>query len=450
MNQLIANSNIVAVIGMGVTGRSVARYLLSVHQPFVWMDTRVSPPNIDSILTEFTGVHVELGPLKAETLSASSEIIVSPGLNLTDPAIEEAKRQGISIIGDIDLYLRVNTAKVIAITGSNAKSTVTKMVGEMVEADGKTVAVGGNIGTPVLDLLLEGQKDIAVLELSSFQLESISALNADVATVLNVSEDHMDRYESLPFYHRAKQRVYFGAKNIVVNRADALTRPPLSDHVKEYSFGLNAPDRNGFGLLKVAGEEFLAHEFKALMPVKELSLPGRHNIENALSALALGYAAGLSLEAMLSTLRTFKGLQHRCDKVAQFNQVSFYNDSKGTNVGATLAALTGLKDTSGKIVLIAGGVGKGADFTPLKKSFGELRALILMGEDAQLIAKVAQPEIETVYFAKSMLDAVKQSVDLAHQNDTVLLSPACASFDMFKNFEERGDAFVAAVKQVLT
>lgn len=449
MTQLIAKNNVIVLIGMGLSSRSAARYLLATDQFFVWVDTRENPPGLSDIKNEFPSVNLELGALNQDTLLDAAQIIVSPGVSVATPEIAAAKMAGIEVIGDVELFLREAKAPVVAITGSNAKSTVTMLVGEMARDAGIKVAVGGNIGIPVLDLLSADGTDLYVLELSSFQLETIEQVNAEVATVLNVSEDHMDRYDSLFHYHLAKQRVYYGAKTVVTNRQDPLTIPPIAEGVKQLTFGLNQPDRKGFGLLQKGGESWLAYEFKALMPCSKVRMPGRHNIANALSALALGYAVDIPMESMLETLTQFSGLPHRCEWIAESGGVTFFNDSKGTNVGATLAAINGLKADDKKIVLIAGGVGKGADFTPLAQVADELRSLILIGEDAQKIAQVFGSNCN-IEFAASMDEAVNLSKSLAKTGDTVLLSPACASFDMYEGFEARGQAFIDAVNEVST
>ncbi|GAA5317775.1 MAG: UDP-N-acetylmuramoyl-L-alanine--D-glutamate ligase [Candidatus Pelagadaptatus aseana] len=445
---MIATNKVTAIVGMGVTGRSVARYLSSQGEAFVWLDTREQPPALQDILQEYPNLNYELGELNPETLCAVKEIVLSPGICPELPALLQAREEGVSLVGDIELFLRQVTEPVIAITGSNAKSTVTTLVGEMAKAAGKQVGVGGNIGVPVLDLL-EQPNDLYVLELSSFQLETIDNLGAAVATVLNVSEDHMDRYDSLMHYHRAKQKIYFGAKKVVVNRADPLTNPPLAEGVERLSFGLNAPDRHGFGLLNKGGQEWLAFEFKALMPASEVRMPGRHSLDNALAALALGHAAGLEMQPMLDTLKAFKGLPHRCEWVAEANGINYYNDSKGTNVGATLAALNGLAKASGKIVLIAGGVGKGADFSGLRGPLQQCRGLVLIGEDAGLIEAAVSGAVPIVH-GVDMADAVVKAQAMAQVDDDILLSPACASFDMFSGFEARGEAFVAAVREAIS
>ncbi len=446
--EVIAKNNVSVLIGTGLSGRSAARYLLSAQQPFVWLDTRENPPGIEEVRQEFPNVTLELGPLNQDTLLAASEIIVSPGVSVKTKEIVAAKEAGIEVLGDVALFLRAAQAPVVAITGSNAKSTVTSLLGEMANEAGCKVAVGGNIGIPVLDLLQQSDVELYVLELSSFQLETIEQVNAEVATVLNVSEDHMDRYDSLFHYHLAKQRVYYGAKSVVTNRLDPLTRPPIAEGVTEFTFGMNAPDRNGFGVLQKAGEDWLAYEFKALIPCAEIKMPGRHNLNNALAALALGNAVHLPMESMLNTLTHFTGLPHRCEWVADSHGVSYYNDSKGTNVGATLAALDGLRSDQSKIVLIAGGVGKGADFSPLRVAEKDLRALIVIGQDGNQIAEVFEGACE-IQRAESLIEAVSLAKAAATSGDKVLLSPACASFDMFEGFEQRGQVFIDAVHEVL-
>lgn len=448
MTQLIATNSITAIVGLGLTGLSVARYLASEGIAFVMVDSRQNPPMLAEFNKAFPNAGVELGPLNIETLSAASEMVVSPGVALSTDVIAEAIALGVPAIGDIELFSRAAKAPTVAITGSNAKSTVTTLVGLMAQCADINVGVGGNIGVPALDLLANGGHDLYVLELSSFQLETTKKLSAKVATILNVSADHMDRYAGLPQYHSAKQRVYFGAEHVVINRCDVLTQPPLMENASRISFAANTPDFKQFGVIKQDDGEYLAWQFEPLLAVSELKIKGRHNIENALAALALGSAVDLPMPAMLQALREFPGLAHRCQWLGCFDGVDYYNDSKGTNVGATLAAIEGLADYSNKIVLIAGGVGKGADFSaltaPLAKS---CRALILFGQDADSIAAIA-PENVTLVNVDSLDSAVAQAKDHAQQGDAILLSPACASFDMFASFEARGDAFVATLKNI--
>ncbi|WP_226665757.1 UDP-N-acetylmuramoyl-L-alanine--D-glutamate ligase [Microbulbifer aggregans] len=449
---LIATSEKKVVIGLGATGQSVVRFLVRQGFSPVVVDSRAQPPGLESFQREFPNVPVQCGTLERETLLAASELIVSPGIALAQPDIAEAIRAGIPAIGDIELFARellklAEKPKVVAITGSNGKSTVTTLMGLMAEAAGIDVKVGGNIGVPVLDLLSQPLPQLFVLELSSFQLETTSSLAPDAATILNLSADHMDRYPTLAAYHQAKQRIYRNAKQLVVNRADPLTRGPLAKGHQEWSFGLERPDLQQFGVIEDDGEQWLARGANKLMPASEMAMVGSHNIANALAALALGNAVNLPMEAMLSVLRTFAGLTHRCERVADFSDVTFVNDSKGTNVGATRAALEGLATDSRKIVLIAGGDGKGADFTPLAEAASALRGLVTIGVDGDKIASVFEGLVSQ-QSAQTMDEAVSIALDMARPGDYVLLSPACASFDMYKNFEARGEDFRGAVNRL--
>jgi UDP-N-acetylmuramoylalanine--D-glutamate ligase len=316
----------------------------------------------------------------------------------------------------------------------------------MAAAAGKKVAVGGNLGTPALDLL-DDEVELYVLELSSFQLETTDQLNAEVATCLNISEDHMDRYASLAAYHLAKHRIFRGARQVVVNRDDALSRPLVADDLPCWSFGLGKPDFKRFGLLEEGGEKCLAYQFDALLPVRELKIRGAHNQANALAALALGHAAGLPMAPMLEALKRFAGLPHRCQWVGERNGVAYYDDSKATNVGAALAAIEGLgADLAGKLVLLAGGDGKGADFSALARPVAQYcRAVLLLGRDAERLAAALGEGVPLIRVS-SLEQAVQRAAELARPGDAVLLSPACASLDMFKNFEERGRLFAQAVE----
>lgn len=443
---MIATSKVKAIIGTGITGLSVARFLAAQQQAFVLFDTRTSPPNLEQVKREFPHVSIACGELDLTTLLACDEIIVSPGVAVATPALEQAKAAGIPVVGDIEIFVRYAKAPIVAITGSNAKSTVTTLVGEMAKAADINVAVGGNLGTPALELLSDAV-ELYVMELSSFQLETVNKLNAKVATILNISADHLDRYENMRAYILAKLRVYFGAQHIVVNRSDVLTHPPLAAGVKPIYFGGRA-DFGSFGLLNRDGVESLAKNLTPLMPVSELKIRGRHNVDNALAALALGDAAGIPLDAMLSTLKTFSGLRHRCELVAEKNAVEFYNDSKGTNIGATLAAIAGLAREPQQLIVILGGEGKGQDFTELTPALRAINSrVVLIGRDASLIEQ-AIADVAAITHADSMQDAVNKAFALAQPGDAVLLSPACASFDMFKNYEDRGDKFCLAVQEL--
>lgn len=442
---LIASDHFRIIVGLGKSGMSLVRFLANRGVSFAVADTRENPPELATLRRDYPQVDVRCGELDVEFLCRADELYVSPGLALATPALQQAAARGVKLSGDIELFARYAKAPIVAITGSNAKSTVTTLVGEMAAAAGKRVAVGGNLGTPALDLLSD-DIELYVMELSSFQLETTDQLGAEVATVLNISEDHMDRYSGLPAYHLAKHRVFRGARQVVVNRQDVLTRPLIGEGLPCWTFGLNKPDFHGFGLREEEGEKYLAFQFENLMPVRELKIRGAHNQANALAALALGHAVGLPMDAMLSSLRSFGGLEHRCQWLRERHGVSYYDDSKATNVGAALAAIEGLgADIPGKLVLIAGGDGKGADFSGLRAPVAaHCRAVVLIGRDAELIAQALGDEVSLVRVA-TLDDAVQRCAEIAQPGDAVLLSPACASFDMFKNYEERGRLFAQAV-----
>ena len=443
---LIASDQFRIVVGLGKSGMSVVRHLARRGQPFAVVDTRANPPELATLQAQYPEIEVRCGELDVDFLCRASELLVSPGLAVSTPALQAAAARGVTLSGDIELFAREARAPIVAITGSNAKSTVTTLVGEMAQAAGRKVAVGGNLGTPALDLLND-DVELYVLELSSFQLETTEQLNAEVATCLNVSEDHMDRYAGLPAYHQAKHRIFRGARQVVVNRDDRLSRPLVGEEVPVWSFGLCKPDFKGFGLIEENGEKHLAFQFEVLMPARELKMRGAHNQSNALAALALGHAVGLPFAAMLQTLRTFAGLPHRCQWVGERAGVSYYDDSKATNVGAALAAIGGLgADIDGKLVLIAGGDGKGADFSALREPIARYcREVILLGRDAGRLASVLQDAV-ALKQVQGLEEAVQRAAECALPGDAVLLSPACASLDMFKNFEERGRLFAAAVE----
>ncbi|MFZ3191964.1 MAG: UDP-N-acetylmuramoyl-L-alanine--D-glutamate ligase [Moraxellaceae bacterium] len=444
---LIQRGGLRVVVGLGKTGLSAVQYLSAQGYPVAVNDTRLTPPNVAEIPE---GVDCHFGGLDQALLCRAEEIILSPGISANEPELQAAQRLGVSIIGDIQLLRRATNVPIVAITGSNAKSTVTTLVGDMARDAGKRVAVGGNLGTPALQLL-DNDPELIVLELSSFQLETTSHLNAAVAVVLNMSEDHLDRHGNMLAYHQAKHRIFQGCQRYVINRDDPLTRPLISDDTPCVSFGLNAPDMQQFGVLRDAdGTAWLARGRERLLKASLMKIKGNHNIANALAALALGEAVGLPLASMLETLQQFGGLSHRCQFVAEQAGVSFYNDSKGTNVGATLAAIEGLgaalAPQQQRLVVMLGGVGKGQDFKPLRAALTRYaRAVVLIGEDADKIATAIGNQIAQVH-ALSLADAIAQARLLAQAGDAVLFSPACASFDMFLNYEERGAQFMAQVQ----
>ena len=453
MTDIIASNRHTAILGMGATGLSVARYLSARGESFAFVDSRDNPPNLGEVQALYPKARVACGAFDADLLCAFSRLVVSPGIDLRQPALIAAAQAGVEITGDAELFFAEacagqNAVPVIAITGSNGKSTVTTLVGEMAKAAGLRVAVGGNLGTPMLDLL-SADCQLYVVELSSFQLELLNDSRGAISTVLNLSPDHMDRYADLQAYHAAKQRIYRNASAVICNREDALTRALPREGVVVLSFGLNRPDFKGFGLIDEQGESWLAHEFTPLLPLHEVALKGRHNIANALAALALGYAAGLDMAPMLETLRSFRGLSHRCELVADNAGTLYIDDSKGTNVGATLAALNGFGDAGYKhLLLIAGGQGKGQDFSELRPPVQQfVKLLVLIGEDAGKI-EAALAGAAPIKRASSMLEAVQLARAEAASGDVVLLSPACASFDMFSGYVERGQSFQRAVREV--
>jgi len=440
MNKGAAVGAKVVVVGLGVTGVSCVRFLIRNGVMPVVVDTRVDPPGLAELRSEFPELQVYAGEFPSAVLNSAEQILLSPGVALQTPAIAAAQAQGVEVIGDIELFARHARAPVIAITGSNGKSTVTTLVGEMGKRAGRDTAVGGNLGTPALDLLRNPEPDLYVLELSSFQLETTHSLAPASATVLNISPDHMDRYASVGDYAAAKQRIFAQAKVKVVNQDDTAVMAMVSGNSGVVGFSLDLPSEGGFGILPVGGERWLAQGSKPLLSVSDLRLAGDHNVANALAALALGAAVDLPMHAMLSVLREFTGLPHRTQLVAEKNGVRWYNDSKGTNVGATLAAIAGLP---GPLVLIAGGDGKGQDFSPLRDSLAaKVRAVVLIGRDAPLIEAAIANAVPVVH-AASMAEAVARAAELAQPGVSVLLSPACASFDMFQNYAHRGDVFAS-------
>ena len=440
---VIASSVNRVVVGLGITGLSCARYFRARGVPFCMIDTRPDVAGLDAFKAEMPEVAVYSGEYPVELVTGASELIVSPGIAMDAPLVEQARAAGVAIVGDIDLFVREAAAPIIGITGSNAKSTVTELVGQMARDAQINVGVGGNLGTPALDLL-EPTRALYVLELSSFQLERAGKLDLEVATVLNVSPDHLDRHGSMPLYHQAKHRIFRGCRKVVVNRDDRLTIPLVAPDVEVISWRMGKPELKGFGLIESDGEEYLCHGFDPILPSRELGLVGRHNVANALAALALGSAAGLPIECMVSTLRRFQGLPHRCQRVAELAGVSYVNDSKGTNIGATIAALKGMASAR-NIVLIAGGQGKGADFTLLQPAVAShCKHVVLMGEDAAQL-QAALEDYAPLTLVASMEEAVAAAAARAEAGDVVLLSPACASFDMFSSYINRGDVFCRVV-----
>ncbi len=447
---LIQRGGLKVVAGLGISGVSAVNFLHEQGYRVAVTDSRETPPGHDQIPAE---VKTSFGQLDLELLLQAEEIILSPGLAPQLPEIQQVIAKGIPVVSDIQLLRRATDVPIVAITGSNAKSTVTTLIGQMAQDAGRKVAVGGNLGRPALDLLKD-QPELIVLELSSFQLETTSNLNAAVAVVLNMSEDHLDRHGDMFGYHKAKHRIFQGVKKVVYNRDDSLTRPLVPDQTPMQSFGLNAPDLNQYGILREDnGTLWLARGRERLIKSSELYIQGTHNVANALACLALGEAIGLPRDSMLETLTQFKGLEHRCEYVKTVHGVRYYNDSKGTNVGATLAAIDGLgaaiEPQQGKVVVILGGQGKGQDFSLLKDSVAKyVKVAILIGEDAPILQTALQGSTELIQ-AQSLKQAVELAQAKTTEHDVVLLSPACASFDMFTGYPDRGHQFVACVNTLV-
>ncbi len=443
----------VLVLGLGETGLSALRWLKTQGADLSVADTRATPPGMATLHSELPEVHVHTGPFSAELFKPMDLAVISPGVALSEPEIQVAMQNGLRVVGDVELFAlyRSADAKVIAITGANGKTTVTSLVGAICQAAGLKTIVAGNIGLPVLDSLAMATPDVYVLELSSFQLETTHSLQVDAATMLNLSEDHMDRYDSLQDYAIAKAHIFYHARLQVLNLDDAwsmlLARPKLP----QLSFGLS--DQADFNLRQIAGESWLCEGEKQLINLQDLKIVGLHNAANALAAVALCRAIGIDYAPIIQTLYNFKGLPHRVEWVANIDEVDYYDDSKGTNVGATCAAIAGMfkQGLPQKSVLIAGGDGKGQDFSPLATAVAaNARAVVLLGRDAAIIEAALLPTGVALYQAADLPEAVSIAKKLAQSGDAVLLSPACASFDMFKNYVHRAEVFVAAVMAMQT
>ncbi len=432
------------IVGLGKTGLSCARYLAAQGESCVVTDTRSQPPGLDELLNEYPEMPVHVGGFREDDFSLANRIVLSPGVSLKDKHVSSAIQRGAEVLGDIELFARSVTAPVVAITGTNGKSTVTTLLSEMAAAAGKQVRAGGNLGMPALELLDSSETDLYILELSSFQLETTHSLNAVAAVVLNITPDHMDRYDSVEQYTQTKAAVYSGDGVMVINNDDVVVSEMANSQRKVIRFGLAQPSEGEFGIINKAEQDYLAFGSEKLLATSELKIPGSHNQSNALAALALGVAINLDMAAMLQTLRNFKGLAHRSEWVAEHNGVRWFNDSKATNVGATIAALQGMPSP---LILIAGGDGKSADFSELHDVIAnEAREVILLGNDADKIEKIINGAVP-VHRATSMKGAVRIAQSIAKTGDSVLLSPACASFDMYSNYMERGDDFAKAVRQ---
>jgi UDP-N-acetylmuramoylalanine--D-glutamate ligase len=432
---------------MGDTGVSCVRWLAPRGARLRVADSRAAPPGLGEIRSRFPQVELLCGRFDEALLEGMDTVVASPGVALREPLLVAAASRGIPVVGDVEIFareVRRGKARVIGITGTNGKSTVTALAGEMARAAGLRTVVAGNIGLPVLDALeSEAHAELYVIELSSYQLETTASLALDAATLLNLTQDHMDRYDSMAAYARAKERIFRHAEKRVVNRDDAWSRS-MADP-SSFSFGLSEPrDNDEWGL--DAKRSRIMRGKKEILDLGDMALTGLHNASNAMAAHALVSALDLPPAPLAQALREFAGLPHRVELVARAKGVSFYDDSKGTNVGASVAALEGFRE---RVVLIAGGDGKGQDFKPMLDAVkAHARAVVLIGRDAPSLAAVLVHANVPLANAISMEEAVEASYALAHSGDAVLLSPACASFDMFRNYAHRGDVFAEAARAI--
>jgi UDP-N-acetylmuramoylalanine--D-glutamate ligase len=435
------------VVGLGKTGASCLRYLSKRGIPASATDSRNAPPGLAELGALAESLDLRLGGFDLSLLDEASQVLISPGVSLEEPIARAARDRGIEVLGDVELFARNVHAPVIGVTGTNGKSTVTSLVARMAAAAGRTVLAGGNLGVPALDLLDLPTPDLYVLELSSFQLETTSSLHLKAAVVLNVTADHLDRYPSVAAYARAKSRIFTHAATVVLNADDPLVsamRGGERGAARIVTFSILHGDAD-FSLLRSGTRTLLARRCQELLDVSRMKITGLHNAANALAALALGDAVGLPMPKMLEALETFPGLAHRSQWIADVGGVRFVDDSKGTNVGAAIAAVAGMP---GPLVMIAGGEGKGQDFTPLAAAFrGKVRHVVLLGKDAPAVA-AALGGLCTTQTVASMQEAVIAAARAAQPGDTVLLSPACASLDMFRDYGHRGDVFAAAVHEL--
>jgi len=429
------------VVGLGATGLSIARYLHRSGLDATFIDSREEPPGIDELNEVWPDADVSLGDMQLPR--NTGRIIVSPGVADSDPLLKKARKANIEIVSDIELFAREANAPFVAITGSNGKSTVTTLLYHMGRATGQETLAGGNLGEPALDLLDHDTPDLYVLELSSFQLQRTESLPAAVAVLLNVSPDHLDWHASEKEYEQSKYRIFSEADAAVINRADKRAGKETKQMGSVISFGMDQPEDGQYGIRNEDGVDYLVRGDTMLIATTDMEMYGLHNQANALAALAAGELLGFDMAAMLQVLDEFPGLPHRMQFVARKGAVDFINDSKATNVAAAVASI---ESVNGMVVLVAGGEGKGGDFAGLATALeNKLRAAVLIGTDAAAIAS-ALDTVMPVYFAQDMEDAVLQAAAFAESGDTVLLAPACASFDQFDNYAARGDAFRTVVE----
>ncbi len=434
------------IVGVGQTGQSCMRFFSRSGLPFSVFDTRENPEGIGSLLKEFSNINFRFGADQVATLDDVDQLVLSPGVDLSDAIFRNIDLSGKELTNDIAIFSDITVTPKVLITGSNAKSTVTTLLGKMAEVAGLRVAVGGNLGKPALDLLND-ESEMYILELSSFQLEYCSNLGAKVAAILNISNDHLDRHRSMDNYQRIKQRIYQGAESIVFNRHDPLTRPlDSSPSTSLKSFGIDKPKSGHYGVVEIDGKQYVSRGSDVLLAVEEIPQQGEHHLMNVVAAIAIGDMANIPVIDMVLAIKEFNGLPHRCERVAVVGGVAYFNDSKATNEAATVTAIRSMsKLTDGDVVVILGGRAKQDDFSSLFTQLQGMRyKLVVIGESAELIKRFV-PEDIFVIGAETLPLAVVQAQMISVTGDIVLLSPACASFDMFDSFEHRGDVFKRSV-----
>jgi len=456
LGKITSNQTRVAVIGLGLTGCASIRFLEKSGYAVGAFEENAQAPGIASLRIEFPNLPIVTGPLAQDKLSEFDEILLSPGVPRSHPVLQQLIGQGVPVRGDVDWFAKLVLRPIVAITGSNGKSTVVSWLTHVLNGCGFRAEAGGNIGVPVLELLDRPEAGIYVLELSSFQLESTEALAPTVACVLNVSADHLDRYPNLETYALVKQNIYRNARSVVINRQDALSQGKvIPGGMPNISFGLDAPHEGQFGLNANQKGEYLSFGHQQLCQVQDLPLPGRHNVANALAVLALAHALGVPLEQAIAPLLSFNGLPHRCEVVGQVGGVVCYNDSKATNVAAASAAIIGLGPShrvAGRpgLVLLLGGLAKDDDFTPLLNCIqSEVSAVVVFGQAAEVLESQLTATV-SVFRVQTLSAAFEVALDCAQAPGAVLLSPACASFDQFDNFKQRGQFFGHLVAKKMT
>ncbi|MEO2176587.1 MAG: UDP-N-acetylmuramoyl-L-alanine--D-glutamate ligase [bacterium] len=433
------------IVGLGKTGFSCARYLTGEGIAFSVMDDANQPPYLAQLREEMPDV--SYSTLDSGKLMQAEEIIISPGVPLQTEKIQRAIVQGVPVTGDIAMFAAITDKPVIAITGSNGKSTVTRMFADMALAAGLDTGVGGNIGTPCLDIIRQNHEAF-VLEVSSYQLEVVGQLNARVAVVLNLSPDHLDRYDNERHYYNVKSKIYSGCEVAVVNRETNFNFG-IPASVRKVTFGTGEPSgKESFGIRIVDGDTCICFEARRLVNTNRLRIKGKHNWQNALAALAIGYSIGLEFEPMIAALVQYKGLPHRCEWLGSFAGVDIFNDSKSTNPGSTQAAVAGLSSGSRNLLLILGGDGKGADFSALQGLVStETRRCFVYGKDREEIARAVSDGDDDVVVETDLTDVVRKLKSAVRPGDLVLFSPACASLDQFRNYEHRGEEFKRLIEE---